>query len=42
MTMRDKASQETADIARQLDIAIAAFKAGEFTGLRVLDLGQPP
>jgi hypothetical protein len=35
--MLDKAHQETARIVLALDTAIAAFRAGEFTGLRALD-----
>jgi len=35
--MPDKARQETARIVLQLDTAIAAFRAGESTGLRALD-----
>jgi hypothetical protein len=34
--MLDKAHQETARIVLALDTAIAAFRAGEFTGLRAL------
>jgi hypothetical protein len=35
--MPDKVDQETARIVLQLDAAIAAFRAGEPTGLRALD-----